>query len=69
MFIVFSACLIGAPATCSEEHVRVPDYITTSTACWVGAPPIIIAWEREHPDRKAAMDYRCVPENRLERRS
>lgn len=69
MFIVFAACLIASPDSCSEEHVRAPDSMVTSTACLIGAPGILIEWEKAHPDRRARMDFRCVPEGRLERRS
>lgn len=69
MFIVFYACLISAPDSCSEEYLRAPETILTSTACLIGAPPLLIEWERQHPDRRPRMDFRCVPEARLERRS
>ena len=69
MFIVFAACLIATPETCSEEYLRVPDTIVTSTACLIGAPGLLIEWEKEHPGRRARMDFRCVPESKLQRRS
>ena len=69
MFLVFTECLISLPSVCSDAHVPIPDDVSSTTACWVGAPAIIIEWEKQHPDRKAAMDWRCVPANRLERRS
>ncbi len=69
MFIVFAACLLSAPDSCSEEYLRAPDTMITSTACLMGAPGLLIEWEHQHPDRKPRMDFRCVPESKLQRRS
>ncbi|GAB6843907.1 hypothetical protein HNR00_002340 [Methylorubrum rhodinum] len=69
MFLVFVACLIAAPTRCEEERLRLPDGASTVQACWTGAPALLIEWEKAHPDYKASMDWRCVPESRLQRRS
>ena len=69
MFLVFVACLIASPTTCEEEHLRLPNGASSLQSCWTGAPALLIAWEKDHPDRRAAMDWRCVPESRLQRRS
>ncbi len=69
MYLVFAACLIATPADCEEERLRLPAETSTVQACWTGAPALLIEWERGHPDRRASMDWRCVPESRLQRRS
>ncbi len=65
--LVFTICMIDAPATCEQREMLVYDEMPV-IACMIGAMPELALWQQTHPNWRVARwrceDDRTVPSSR-----
>jgi hypothetical protein len=57
--LIFTACLLTAPADCREFHLTYADETLTPMACLMGSQAQLADWTGSHPAWRIAR-YKCA---------